>query len=135
MPHVFALPPSSTPPSRARAQLKFREWGVNYGFQAKENRRDVLTPPRQSHSRGPQSCRAGRRLGAAPQVASPRHQCGSRPGSDGRIGLVADEGAVVEGDAVRELLVCEHDISRGHAHLHLGRLRVRGWVRVRVGSG
>ena len=45
--------------------------------------------------------------------------------------LVADEGAVVEGDAVRELLVCEHDISRGHAHLHLGRLRGRGWVRVR----
>ena len=35
--------------------------------------------------------------------------------------LVADEGAVVEGDAVRELLVREHDISRGHAHLHLVR--------------
>ena len=35
------------------------------------------------------------------------------------VDLVAYEGAVVVGDAVRQLLVREHDISRGHAHLHL----------------
>ena len=42
------------------------------------------------------------------------------------VDLVADEGAVVEGDAVRQLLVREHDISRGHAHLHLVSVRVIG---------
>ena len=46
------------------------------------------------------------------------------------VDLVADEGAVVEGDAVRQLLMREHDISRGHTHLHLVSVRVR--VRVRV---
>ena len=46
------------------------------------------------------------------------------------VDLVADEGAVVEGDAVRQLLMREHNISRGHTHLHLVSVRVR--VRVRV---